>query len=113
MARTHEVLEVGDILVGHVVMVEDGWCSWWWLVMDGNDGSYRPMGTPYIVPVRNTLSPSSHARTSPTRSISHPMTAPWCRDHYQWHPGEVRENPKLTKSKEIQAVRYHYIKGTV
>jgi len=37
----------------------------------------------------------------------------WCRDHYQWRPGEVRENPKLTKSKEIQAVRYHYIKGTV
>jgi len=25
----------------------------------------------------------------------------------------VREIPKLTKSKEIQAVRYHYIKGTV
>jgi len=36
-----------------------------------------------------------------------------CRDHYQWRPGEVREIPKLTKSKEIQAVRYHYIKGTV
>jgi len=36
-----------------------------------------------------------------------------CRDHYQWCPGEVRENPKLTKSKEIQAVPYHYIKGTV
>jgi len=36
-----------------------------------------------------------------------------CQDHYQWHPGEVRENPELTKSKEIQAVRYHYIKGAV
>ena len=36
-----------------------------------------------------------------------------CQDHYQWCPGEMRENPKLTKSKEIQAVRYHYIKGTV
>jgi len=36
-----------------------------------------------------------------------------CRDHYQWRPGEVRENPELTKSKEIQAVHYHYIKGTV
>jgi len=76
MARTHEVLEVGNLLVGHVVMVEYGWCSWEWLVMDGNDGSYRPMGTPYIVPVRNTLNPSSHAWTSPTLSISHPMTAP-------------------------------------
>jgi len=75
-ARTHEVLEVGDLLVGHVVMVEYGWCSWEWLVMDGNDGSYRPMGTPYIVPVRNTLNPSSHAQTSPTRRISHPTTAP-------------------------------------
>jgi len=75
-AHIHEVLEVGDVLVGHVVMVEYGWCSWEWLVMDGDDGSYRPMGTPYIVPVRNTLNPSSHARTSPTRSISHPMTVP-------------------------------------
>jgi len=75
-ARTHEVLEVGDVLIGHIVMIEDGWCSWEWLVMDGNDGSYRPMGTPYIVPVWNTLNPSSHARTSPTRSISHPTTAP-------------------------------------
>jgi len=37
----------------------------------------------------------------------------WCQDHYQWRPGEVREIPKLTKSKEIQAVRYHYIKGMV
>jgi len=27
-----------------------------------------------------------------------------CRDHYQWCPGEVREIPELTKSKEIQAV---------
>ena len=36
-----------------------------------------------------------------------------CRDHYQWRPGEVREIPKLTKSKGIQAVCYHYIKGTV
>ena len=36
-----------------------------------------------------------------------------CRDHYQWCPGEVREIPELTKSKEIQAVHYHYIKGTV
>jgi len=51
-------------------------CSWVWLVMDGNDGSYRPMGTPYIVPDRNTLSPSSHARTSPTQRISHPMIDP-------------------------------------
>jgi len=76
MARTHEVLEVGNVLVGHVVMVEYGWCSWEWLVMDGNDGSYRPMGTPYIVPVWNTLNPSSHTRTSPTWSISHPATAP-------------------------------------
>jgi len=75
-ARTHEVLEVGNVLVGHVVIVEYGWCSWEWLVMDGNDGSYCPMGTPYIVPVWNTLSPSSHVQTSPTRSISHPMTAP-------------------------------------
>jgi len=75
-ARTHKVLEVGDVLVGHVVIEGYGWCSWEWLVMDGNDGSYRPMGTPYIVPVRNTLSPSSHAWTSPTWSINHPMTAP-------------------------------------
>jgi len=37
----------------------------------------------------------------------------WCRDHYQWCPGEVRENPKLTKSKAIEAVHYHYIKGTM
>jgi len=36
-----------------------------------------------------------------------------CRDHYQWSPGEVREIPKLTRSKGIQAVHYHYIKGTV
>jgi len=36
-----------------------------------------------------------------------------CQDHYQWRPGEVRENPELIKSKEIQAVHYHYIKGTV
>jgi len=61
MAHVHKVLEVGNVLVGHVVVVEYSWCSWEWLVMDGNDGSYRPMGTPYIVPVRNTLNPSSHA----------------------------------------------------
>jgi len=36
-----------------------------------------------------------------------------CRDHYQWCPGEVREIPKLTKSKGIQAVCYHYINGIV
>jgi len=36
-----------------------------------------------------------------------------CQDHYQWCPGQMRENPKLTKSKEIQAVHYHYIKGMV
>ena len=75
-ARTHEVLKVGDVLVGHVVVEEYCWWWWWWLVMDRNDGSYRPMGIPYIAPVRNTLGPSTHARTSPTWSISHPMTAP-------------------------------------
>ena len=36
-----------------------------------------------------------------------------CQDHYPWCPGEVREIPELTKSKGIQAVHYHYIKGTV
>ena len=40
MARTHEILEVGDLFIGHVVVVEYGWCSWEWLVMDGNDRSY-------------------------------------------------------------------------
>ena len=33
-AHIHEVLEVGDVLVGHVVMVEYSWCSWEWLVRE-------------------------------------------------------------------------------